>query len=241
MQSYFDIHCHILPGVDDGAKDMDETRRMLLIAYEEGIRIIAATPHYIVGSKNVEVEGLKAVYEEVNKIAESVQEEFHIILGNELFYSPDIIEALRKGEALTIDGTRYILIEFLPSATFREIRDGLNHCIYSGYIPILAHTERYLCLKKDYELVGNLIKLGAYIQINISSMLKRNLNPMAKFCKKLLKREWVHFLGTDAHGAYERSPQISKVRSYLTRKYGENKVKQLLWDNPMTVLENKHL
>ncbi|MDF2943534.1 MAG: Protein-tyrosine-phosphatase [Herbinix sp.] len=240
MQGYFDIHCHILPGVDDGAKDMDETRRMLLIAYEEGIRIMVATPHFIVGNNNTEVESLKAIYEEVNQIAESSLKGFHIILGNELFYSAGIIEALRTGEALTIDGTRYILVEFEPGATFREIRDGLNHCIYSGYIPILAHVERYQCLKKDYELVGNLVKLGVYIQVNIYSILSRH-NTTRKLCRKLLKKDWVHFLGTDSHGMYGRAPRAEEATTYLTRRYGQNKLRQLLWENPMTMLENKHL
>jgi len=241
MQGYFDIHCHILPGVDDGAKNMEETRRMLLIAYEEGIRIVVATPHFIVGSKNTKVENLKVIYEEVKQIAESALKEFHIILGNELFYCPDIIEALKKGEALTIDDTRYILVEFLPSATFREIRDGLNHCIYSGYIPILAHAERYQCLNKDYKLVNNFIKLGAYIQINISSMLKGHSNTSRKLCEKLLEREWVHFLGTDAHGINERPLRVGEVTTYLAKKYGQNTIRRLLWDNPMTMVENKHL
>lgn len=241
MQGYFDIHCHILPGVDDGAKDMDETRRMLLMAYDEGIRVIVATPHFHIGNKSDGNESLKAVYEEVRLIAENALGDFKLILGNELFYSPDIIDALRKGEALTIDDTRYILVEFAPVAPYQEIRDGLNHCIYSGFIPILAHTERYLCLNKNIDLVGHLIKLGTYIQINLSSLLRGHYNTNAKLCRKLMKRDWVHFLGTDAHGAYVRAPRAMEAIMYLERKYTEATVNKLLWENPMRMLENKHL
>jgi protein-tyrosine phosphatase len=241
MQGYFDLHSHILPGVDDGSKDMEETRRMLLIAYEEGIRNIVATPHYRVGGNNVAVASLKAIYEEVNQIAEGAAKEFHILLGNELLYSSGVIEALKKGEALTIDGTRYILVEFAPGTAYREIRDGLNNCIYAGYIPILAHAERYHCLVKDYFLVRELIKLGVYIQLNYSSLRGKIYDQKVKFCQRLLKKEWVHFIGTDAHGAYERIPHIKEAVAFIKRKYGENAVRQLLWENPMILLEDKHL
>jgi len=241
MQGYFDIHSHILPGVDDGAKDMDETRRMLLTAYEEGIRIIVATPHYIAGRKNMKVDRLLSIYEEVNHAAANVSKEFQIILGNELFYNLELLDALKKGDALTIDGTRYILVEFLPSASFREIWEGINHCIFAGYIPILAHTERYHCLLKDYKLVDDLIKSGAYIQLNLSCITGWGLNIMAVFSHRLLKRGWVHFLGTDSHDSCERAPCAKEASTYLKKMYGEYTVRKLLWENPMTMIEDKYL
>jgi protein-tyrosine phosphatase len=241
MLGYFDIHCHILPGVDDGAHDMDETRRMLLTSYEEGIRIITATPHYVAGRSNLPVNKLKAIYEEVKLVAEDVTEGIQIILGNELFYNLGLIEALKKGYALTIDDTRYILVEFLPNASYHEIRVGLNHCTFAGYIPILAHVERYQCLVKDFILVGELIKLGAYIQLNLSSVIGSIIDPKVKFCHKLFKNDWVHFLGTDAHGTDERAPRARAAVRFLRQKYGDDTVRQLLWDNPMTMLEDKHL
>jgi protein-tyrosine phosphatase len=117
----------------------------------------------------------------------------------------------------------------------------LNHCIFAGYIPILAHTERYQCLIKDPLLVWELIKLGAYIQLNFSSVIGTIIDPKVKFCHKLLKNEWVHFLGTDAHGSNERVPRARAAVRFLRKKYGEDTVRQLLWDNPMTMLEDKHL
>jgi protein-tyrosine phosphatase len=241
MPGYFDIHCHIIPGVDDGARDMDETRRMLLTSYEEGIRIITATPHYVAGRSNIPVNKLKAIFEEVKLVAEESAAGIQIILGNELFYNLGLIDALKKGYALTIDDTRYILVEFLQSASYHEIRVGLNHCTFAGYIPILAHVERYQCLIKDSILVGELIKLGAYIQLNYSSVIGTIIDPKVMFCHKLLKNEWVHFLGTDAHGSNERVPRARAAVRFLRKKYGEDTVRQLLWDNPLTMIEDKHL
>lgn len=241
MQGYFDIHSHILPGVDDGAKDMEETRRMLLAAYEEGIRIIVATPHYVAGMDQDLVTQLKDIYEAVAQIAATVSEDFQIVLGNELLYNLNLIDALKSGEALTIDGTRYILVEFMPSAPFREIWEGINHCIFAGYIPILAHTERYKCLRKDYHLVEDLIQSGAYIQLNLSNIKRYPVNSTYYFSHRLLKRGWVHFLGTDCHDSNRRVPCAKETVNYLRKKYGEASVRRLLWDNPMTMIEDKHL
>lgn len=241
MPGYYDIHNHILPGVDDGPQDMDETRRMLLIAYEEGIRNIIATPHYVAGGTNTPAERLMEICYEVNQIAESVAEEFHVLLGNELLYSSELIPALKAGMARTMAGTRYILVEFIPDASFREIRDGLNNCIYAGYIPVLAHSERYHCLVKTPSLVSKLIRLGVYIQINFYYIRSGLFDSKVRFCRRLLRNKQVHFIGTDAHGAYYRVPKVKAKVSFLKRKYGENFVSQLLMDNPKTLLRNKHL
>lgn len=241
MEGYFDIHCHILPGVDDGAKDMEEALRMILKAHEEGTRIITATPHYQAGRENVSSEKLKNLTDELNQEVKKAGRDILILLGNELMYSTDLIIHLNQKAALTIDGTRYILVEFMPGTPFREIREGLNHCIYAGYIPILAHAERYACLLKKAELVEELVKLGSYIQINASSITGGITDPRANFGHRLIKKGWVHFIGSDAHGSEERPPILKNAALILKKKYGEDLVRQLLWDNPMTMLEDRFL
>lgn len=241
MKGYFDFHCHILPGVDDGAKDMEETNRMLSIAYEEGIRVIVATPHYAVGTDNASYDMLIALSQEVNQSLARSGKELQIIFGNEIMYSIDIIEELQSGHALTIDGTRYILIEFMSTAIFKDIREGLNQLIYAGYIPVLAHTERYHCLINNPHLVEELVRIGAYIQVNFSCLTKSIFSPKKRLCIKLFKMNYIHFLGTDAHGIRGRAPYIHRPVKILRRKFGEAAVRRLLWDNPMTMLEDKHL
>lgn len=241
MVAFFDVHNHILPGIDDGPKNMEESLRMISMAYNEGIRIILATPHYYLGKSEKRTDYYLNLLDKLNDMITQIGMHMQLILGNELFFSVGIIEALKKGEALTIDGTRYILVEFASDLSFQEMWKGLNHCIFAGYIPILAHAERYRCLQKHPDLVGELVNLGAYMQVNISSICGRAVNPTVRFSRKLLKKEWVHFLGTDAHGADRRAPCIRKGAAYLTRKYGEERVRQLFWENPMTMLENKHL
>ncbi len=238
---FIDIHSHILPGVDDGAKDMDETLLMLQMAYQEGIRVMVATPHYEAGKNNISIDRLNQLLQEVKQAVKEAGIELKILLGNEILYSISALEALKEGKVLSMDGTRYILVEFLPGTSFKQIREGLYSCILAGYIPILAHAERYECLNKKPMLVGELRKLGVYIQINLSSIRGKFTNRKVMFCNKILKMKWVHFLGTDAHGAHERVPRMKEGVELLMKKYGEDTVRQLLWNNPMTMLDNKHL
>lgn len=241
MNGYIDIHSHILPGVDDGAKDMDETCKMLTIAYKEGIRVIVATPHYITGVHNVASGSLHYIFKEASKVVKEAGIDIRMELGNELLYSLDLIDALKRGDALTLGGTRYILLEFMPDISYEDIRKGLSNCIYSGYIPIIAHAERYETLIKTPGMVAELIRLGSCIQINMYNITGSIVDSRVKFCHKLLKNSWVHFLGTDAHGINERAPHAREAVNYITKKCGDRTVRQLLWDNPMMMLDNQLL
>ena len=241
MQTFIDIHSHILPGVDDGARNMDKTIQMLTIAHQEGIQSIIATPHYEAGNVRIAGSRLMNILEEVQIEARKIDQDFQIKLGNEILFHPAILEALNKGEALTLNGTRYILIEFLPSSSYSDIRDGICRCILEGYIPIIAHVERYACLRKHMYSVEELIEAGAYIQMNIDAIRGSLFRPIARFCQKLLKQRWVHFLGTDAHGTSGRGPYVKKTLKYLNHMYGEDYIKDITLRNPKNLLDNRYI
>jgi protein-tyrosine phosphatase len=236
ITGFCDIHSHILPGVDDGAANLSEALQMLSIAYQEGIRCIVATPHFIADGKNVSVKELQEVFAKIEKEAYKISPNFKIYLGHELYHSQDVLSSLQRGDALTINGTKYILVEFLPRASFKDIWNNLHMYLLSGYYPILAHTERYYDLINNSELVGNMIRSGIYIQINISSLMGRNFR--TSFCNKLIKKNWVHFLGTDAHGATSRAPYIKDAAETIRKKHGDKTLEMLLWSNPMAMLGN---
>lgn len=239
IPGYYDIHCHILPGIDDGAADMEETIKMLSVAYEEGIRHILATPHFTVERRNASPEKMYELVEAVQQAALDISGDFHIYPGQEILFCQDIIHELKSGRAITLNHTRYILIEFLPSNSLREIRNGLYLCIQSGYFPILAHVERYEELRNRPDRIGDLINLGGYIQMNLSSLLGHF--GWSGFCHELLKKEWVHFIGTDAHSSKRRSPRVRKAVAILKKKYGEEITEKLLLRNPAAMLDNKYL
>lgn len=241
MNQWTDIHSHILPEVDDGSVSMTQTKRMLKIAYEEGIRYIIATPHYGAGCRNPDQEELLKKLDLVRQEAKKIHENFHIALGNELFFSEDIIEHLRKRKALTLAGTRYVLVEFATQDNYQTIRRGLHRLLINGYLPILAHVERYECLYEEYDKIDEMIKLGAYMQLNISSIVGRITHRRKKFCKKLLEYGLIHLIGTDSHSDNGRAPLMLDGVNYIRKKYGEELVEILLKDNTLKLLQNQYI
>lgn len=238
-ERYYDIHTHLIPYVDDGAKDVETTRKMLRIAYEDGIRTIIATPHFIVGrscKKEKLLERFQILVEEANKISS----EFKIYLGNELYYSSGIVEQLQSGEAFTMADSKYILVEFSVAETFRKMKEGIQDLMMSGYRPILAHIERYQCLR-ELDNVRELAEAGCYLQVNASSFLGNIFDKRARYCKKLITSGYVHLVGSDCHNIDERKPMISKSYQYLSKFMNRDTLDEIFYHNPQKIIENKYI
>jgi protein-tyrosine phosphatase len=236
-----DIHSHILPGVDDGSKSMEQTIQMLQIAHKEGIDCIIATPHYKINCNNPDIEELKGKLLLVMDEAKKIDEKFDVKLGNEIYYSNTIFEHLNEGKALTLANTRYVLVEFSTTEAYQNIKQGLHQLLMNGYLPVLAHVERYDCLYRNYQGIYKLIGLGAYMQMNISSLNGRLWSKRTKFCRKLIKYGLVHLLATDTHSDSERSPTTSKGIAVLRKQVKKAAVNRILLENPEKLLQNKYI
>lgn len=238
--NYIDIHTHILPSVDDGSQSMDMTIRMLQMALEQGITRMIATPHYIAGENNSSVERLMELREKVQEEASKLHKDFRIFLGNELYYSDSIIDALKSGKALTLAGSRYILVEFSTKTVYNMIYQGMGNLIRHGYIPILAHTERYECLYKREDLIAELVKQGCYIQINTSSVIGGLFHSTASRSRRLMKLGLVHFIASDCHNEEERKPLMKTTVKALMKSCDDPFIRRML-ENPINILENTYL
>ena len=163
-----DIHCHILPGVDDGAPDMETSRAMIRDAYEQGVRYIIATPHYRPEMFEPSMKKVIRVYHELRDYAEEVG--IGLRLGCEYYRNEQMIRHLDKKLRPTMLGSRYVLTEFSTNDSFVTVRNYIYELITKGYRPIVAHVERYFCCQEP-ERIQKLKKLGAQIQINADSVL----------------------------------------------------------------------
>ncbi len=237
---YIDIHSHILPGVDDGSPDMETTVRMLKQAVEQNVETMIATPHYRIGGENLPVTELMRIRDQVQDEARKISKEFRLFLGNELLYSESILEALKTGNALTLAGSRYVLVEFEVKEDYRKIYKGLGILVNAGYTPILAHIERYRCLHRKTELLKELIELGCYLQMNSNSLLG-NLLTEAHFNRKLVDQRLIHFIGSDCHDSVVRVPRMKAVAEVLRKKKKIRLITLLLRENPSKILENSYL
>lgn len=240
MEEFIDIHCHILPGLDDGSISMEETKKMLEIAYNEGIRTIISTPHYHEGWRTTSISTMEETFKNVKDLIADFIPCMDIHLGCEIYYSHEIIKLLNEKHIPTMANSKYILIEFSPLSEYRYIKNGLQELLLEGYCPILAHVERYKNIIGQLGLVQELIDMGVYIQVNAISVTGGS-GRYKKFTKKLLKYNLLHFIGTDSHDDKVRAPVVKQCIKYISKKYSYSYVKELLIDNPIKILKNEYV
>lgn len=239
--TWIDIHSHILPDTDNGAVGLKQTIAMLEMADKANITGIIATPHYGVGCRNPEPKDLYKKLELVRRQAEIINKNFHIDLGNELYYSEDIIRDLRKEKALTLAGTRYVLVKFSPFESYEEIKTGIHRLLMYGYLPILSQVETYISLKEEYEKIDSLIILGAYMQMNISSLSKAFGNKETYYAKRLIDYGLIHMFGTDSHSVAGKSEGIKEGLNLVQKRYRESVLADLFWGNARKLLQNQYI
>ena len=236
----FDLHIHILPGVDDGAKDKKESEEMLRIAYREGIRKIVATPHYCCRMKEEELEKRVVAYRWLCSKAAEISSEIEIYLGAELYYESGILEELKQGRAPTLNHTRYVLTEFSVSADYNYIFHAVQNLQYAGYRPVLAHIERYDALQKE-ERISALVDSGAYMQVNAGSVSGRNGWSTKRYLLRLMKSDLIHLIGTDAHSSVGRQPLMKECADYIDKKMGQKYRNRICYDNPSRIIKGEYL
>ncbi len=235
--TFTDIHCHILPGVDDGARSMDESVRMLRLMYDEGIREAVATPHYHRGHAEADAAVLKKIFKELCECAAEDDKAgaVKLHLGCELYYYPSAPDWLDEGRVLPMAGSRYVLLEFGYRMDKRVINEGVSNVVRAGYIPVIAHVERYDGLGFKTGNIRDLIEQGALIQIN-SEAVGFGIGGVKSFTSRLLKSRMVHFVATDAHDTKGRAPSIRKAARYIAKHYGEDYCKEIFCDNPREMI-----
>lgn len=236
MEGFVDIHTHILPGVDDGARDLSQSLELLKAASGQGIGAVLLTPHYR-GRYQGNVRGkLTAVFEELCKAAKSVCPDLELYLGCEVGYELDVSEKITEGSVLTLNNTHYVLLEFQEKSFRSRIMDGVLEVLNFGYIPIIAHAERYEAFRNRPQLVEEVAELGALVQINAQSVMGKGGFGVKRFCHKLLKAHLVHFVATDSHDMKERRPELKLCYQFIRKKYGQAYADALFIHNGRAVL-----
>ena len=235
-----DIHTHILPGVDDGAGNMEEALALLRLASDDGTQAILLTPHYRPPHKaNPQILQVAA-----NALREAARQEnlkIRLLLGQEVRYQSEFPQKHKEGLFLPMAKSRYMLLEFSTIAFNNQILAGVRDCLACGYIPILAHAERYDALRCDSDLLEQVLRLGARIQLNADSVMGKTGFRVKRFCHRLLKAEKVHFIASDAHDLRLRPPTLSKCYARVSKKYGEKYARRLFWQNPRALADGKEL
>ena len=225
-----DLHSHLLFGIDDGSKDISESISLLKEAEEQGITELMITPHYIENSKyNCNNEEKLKRFNKLKKEAEKENINIKLYLGNEVLINEDILKLLKNKEITTLNNSKYILIEFPLGNMLYNTKDIIYNLIVKGYVPILAHPERYRIFQRHREHIDEYLRMGVLLQGNYKSLFGKYGKDAKKTLIYLLKNHKIAFLGSDCH--HDGNFMIEQL---------EKKLKKILKNNNMVndVLKN---
>ena len=230
-----DFHNHVLPGLDDGSKSMEQTLSMLKSASEQGITDIICTVHY----QHPKMDGIEINYDIVMDSIKSVENELNglnikLHPGTEVFYLPNLLEI--KLDPITVFGHgKYMLIEFQTHQMPPNYDEELYKLVMSGTTPIIAHPERYKPIQNDINIVEKLINSGCLMQIDAGSLLGQFGQSCKNSVEKMLQRNMVHFMGSDSHNNIRRNFCLKSAKKRCEELIGEMS-NQFVFDNPQKLL-----
>lgn len=237
----YDIHCHIIPGVDDGADSMSETIEMLNIAASNRTKGIICTPHSNIPQsfRNFWDEKLEqkfnAITEEVRKRNIPVE----LYKGQEVFLAGDFMQRIKNNELITLNNSEYILVELYPFEKESTAYKKLALLMAEGYKLIVAHPERYAFVVENESAINNIKDIGCLVQINKGSLKGRFGKAVMHTAHRMLENRSADFVASDAHSPYRRTPNLTDVHEMISTEYSVDYADYLIKTNPLNVITNK--
>ena len=237
MYRFTDIHTHILAAVDDGAQDLTQTQQLLQMAWDHGTTAVFLTPHYR-GKYKLSPAALKEKYQQLLTLMQDALPDMKIYLGSEIAYEVDTPEYLLAGDLLTLHDSQYVLLEFGTTALEPRLLSGISETVRCGFIPIIAHAEHCVAIRKKPALAAELREMGAFLQLNADSIMGHNGFGTKRLCHRLLKSGLADFIASDAHDDKKRPPLLQKCFLRIQKKYGAEYANRLFCENPQAIVEN---
>ena len=231
-----DIHSHILPGVDDGARSLADSVDLMQELASAGITDVIATPHYVPETKYVSNKTKNLlVFQKLKRTLVDKGAKTRIFLGNEVYIDKSVADLASDGIISTLAGGSYLLVELPLNGTFPHYEDIILDLIGVGYKVILAHPERYVIVQKDYEILRELWKAGVLIQCNLGSIMGEYGKGAKKMIKKLLRDDMIFALGSDIHYCHGVDYWV-KAQKKITKYTTAAQAKRIFEANPRKIL-----
>ncbi len=236
-----DFHTHILPNIDDGSRSVEETFNLIKEAESVGFDSIISTSHYI---ENYYESTVDERQEWINALSTALKKEninVNLYLGNEVYFSENIIKLLNDNRITTINNSKYMLFEFAMNVKPINVYDVLYEMLQNNITPILAHPERYRFIHQDPSLMYELLDTGVLMQLNFASIIGWYGEKTEILAKKFLESEMISFLGTDVHRPNTIYPKIPEILERIEEIVGKEKLDELTIVNPKKVLQNEEI
>lgn len=233
-----DFHSHILPEIDDGAKNSEQSIYIINEARKAGFKKIISTSHYMENYYECDSEKRQQLLQNLQNKVDGIE----LYLGNEIYITNNIVELLKNGQASSINGTKYVLFEFpLTSTKPMNDKEVIYRLVENGYIPIIAHPERYPFIQENIDYLFELKDMGALFQANFGSIIGMYGNKAKKTLKKLLKNNLISFFGSDVHRPEQVYTKMPKITKKIKKIISQEQFIELTEINPQKVLNNEEI
>lgn len=237
-QGMVDLHCHILPGIDDGAPNLEVALDMARCAVADGIVVTACTPHIYPGLYENRREGIEAAIASFQAQLDAEGIALKLVVGADTHLAPDLLEGIRLGRIPTLNHSRYLLLEPPHHVAPPRFEDSVFQLMASGIVPVITHPERLSWIETHYEIFVRLADRGVLMQLTAGSVTGRFGRRPKYWAERMLDERKVHLLATDAHHSTKRPPLLAEGRDAAALRIGELQAHHLVVTRPRGILED---
>jgi protein-tyrosine phosphatase len=231
-----DIHCHILPGLDDGPDELEETLEMCRLSLADGITEIVATPHLYQGMFDTDRESILRTYEKVCEALDASGIPLKLHIGADLHLTPELVKKIEEREALTLNHGRYFLLELPHRLLPPNLNELISDLVSIGLVQIITHPERNEAVLRKEEAFLELLRSGALCQVTAMSVTGEFGKECEHFACSLIEAGAAHFIASDAHSTGWRGPGLSGALQVAGQIVGEEAAGRLVREHPQAVL-----
>lgn len=233
-----DLHCHLLPSLDDGPADLATSLAMARMAVADGIRVTACTPHIYPGLYENDMAGIEVAVAALRTALADEGIGLELVVGADTHLAPDLLQSVRQRRVPTLAGSRYLLLEPPHHVAPPRFEDTVFQLMAAGLVPVITHPERLSWIEGHYAIFGRLVKAGAWMQVTAGSVTGRFGRRPRYWAERMLDERLVHVLATDAHDVRRRPPLLAEGRDAAAKRVGEVEATRQVELRPSCVLQD---
>lgn len=239
MGHMIDLHSHLLPGIDDGAADLAMAHEMARAFIDQGVEIVACTPHILPGVYHNTGDKIRRAIAGLQASLDDAGLNLRLTTGADNHVIPNFVEGLKAGHLLTLGDTRYVLVEPPHHVAPTHLDRLFFDILVAGYVPILTHPERLSWIESKYATIRELASRGVWMQITAGSLRGRFGSRARYWGERMLNEGLVHILATDAHDPVRRRPDLAEGRELAAKRLGSQEAEHLVATRPRGILANE--
>lgn len=233
-----DLHTHLLPGIDDGSKSLEQSHQMAKIAVDDGISTMACTPHIYPGLYMNDAQGINEAREKLQASLDEAGIKLQLVVGADAHLVPELLSGLQSGRIPTLNRSRYFLLEPSHNVAVPNFAESVFEIMAAGYLPVITHPERLTWIEDHYSTFVDLAKRGAWMQVTSGAVLGKFGSRAKYWSERLLSEGWVHIIASDAHNTGRRSPLIAEALEQAIKRVGKAEGLRMVIDRPQAILNN---